>query len=125
MSRLIKFANEKDGNGRGPLHWGRVDIDGLPFRGANPPLLREEEYEDRLVKVADPKNGTFYTGDAEQNKAYLRVLDGISNSWYQLIHIDRWRNDGDNYHYVYVEWVEFFLEDGKPTPFNTGPPETG
>jgi hypothetical protein len=118
MNSLVKFVNHKDGNGRGKLFWERADVDGLPFRGHQAPLYRNEEYEERLVKVADPKNGTFYTGDSEQNASYLKVLDGISNSWYQLVHIDRWRNEGDNYHYVYVEWVEYYLEDGKPSLYD-------
>ena len=73
-NNLIKFVNKTDGNGRGNLFWGRADIDGLPFRGKEAPLLRTEEFEDRLVRVADPKNATFYTGDEEQNIKYLRQL---------------------------------------------------
>ena len=119
MNSLVKFVNNKDGNGRGQLFWERADVDGLPFRGHQAPLYRNEEYEERVVRVADPKNGTFYTGDSTQNSSYLKVLDGISNSWYQLIHIDRWRNEGDNYHYVYIEWVEYYLEDGKPSPYES------
>jgi hypothetical protein len=114
---LVKFTNRKDGNGRGQLFWNRADLDGLPFRGEQAPLLRTEEYEERVVRVADPKNGTFYTGDPDQNAAYLKVLDGVSNSWYQLLFIERWRNDGDKHHHVYVEWLEYFLEDGKPASF--------
>jgi len=116
---LVKFTNRKDGNGRGQLFWNRADVDGLPFRGQMAPLLREEEYEERVVRVADPKNGTYYTGDEEQNAAYLKVMDGISNGWYHLIFVDRWREDGDRHHYVYIEWVEYYLEDGKPTPYQS------
>lgn len=114
---LIKFTNQKDGNGRGQLFWSRADVDGLPFRGATPPLLRSEEYEERVVRVADPKNATFYTGDPAQNAAYLKVMDGIANAWYQLVFVERWREDGDKNHYVYIEWLEYFLEDGKATPY--------
>jgi len=115
---LVKFTNRKDGNGRGTLFWNRADVDGLPFRGNMAPVLREEEYEERIVRVADPKNGTYYTGDDEQNSAYLKVMDGISNGWYHLIFVDRWREADDKYHYIYIEWVEYFLEDGKPTPYH-------
>jgi len=90
MSSLIKFTNRTDGNGRGKVYWGRADRDGLPFRGAAAPTYTEDEFQDRVVRVADPKNGTFDTGDEEQNKQYLAVLDGIANGWFQLIHIDRW-----------------------------------
>lgn len=116
---LVKFTNRKEGNGRGQLFWGRADVDGLPFRGTQAPNYRDEEFEERIVRVADPKNGTFYTGDPLQNAEYLKVMDGITNSWFRLNFIERWRKDEDIHHYVYLEWVEFFLEDGKPTPFST------
>jgi|TARA_R110000824_G_scaffold169171_4_gene346234 hypothetical protein len=113
-NNLIKFINRTDGNGRGNLYWGRADKDGLPFRGQEAPLLREEEFDQRLVRVADPKNGTFYTGDAEQNKKYLEVMDGAANGWFHIVFVDRWRDD-DKHHHVYLEWLEYFLEDGQPT----------
>ena len=114
---LVKFTSRQDGNGRGQLYWNRADIYGLPFRGFMPHSFRQEEFEERVVRVADPKNGTFYTGDTEQNADYLKVMDGVSNGWYHLIFIDRWREDGDKKHYIYVEWVEYFLEDGNTTPY--------
>lgn len=114
-NNLIKFINKTEGNGRGDLFWGRADIDGLPFRGKEAPLLRSEEFEERLVRVADPKNATFYTGDTAQNKKYLEILDGAANGWFHLAFIERWREDEDKNHYVYVEWLEYFLEDGQPT----------
>jgi hypothetical protein len=114
---LVKFTSRKDGNGRGNLYWERADVDGLPFRGHSAPTYRNEEFEDRVVRVADPKNGTFYTGDPEQNAAYLKVMDGIANSWYHIVFVERWRAEGDKYHHVYVEWLEYFLEDGKPAPY--------
>lgn len=117
---LVKFASRTDGNGRGQVYWGRAETDGLPFRGALPPLLREEEFEDRLVRVQDFKNGTFYTGDPVQNKTYLSVMDSIANNWFQLVHIDRWRKEEDNSHYVYIEWTEPFLEDGKSAVMQGG-----
>jgi len=111
---LVKFTNRRDGNGRGQLFWSRADVDGLPFRGTQAPLYRDEEYENRVVRVADSKNGTFFTGDKAQNKDYLRVMDGITNNWFQLVFIDRWRVEDDTNHYIYMEWVEYFMEDGKP-----------
>jgi hypothetical protein len=112
---LLKYVNNSssNGNGRGSVYWGRADLDGIPFRGMAPPLLREEEFEDRLVRVQDFKNSTFYTGDPAQNKIYTEIMDSVSNGWFQLIHIDRWRKEGDNSPYIYLEWTEPFLEDGK------------
>jgi hypothetical protein len=111
---LVKFTNRKDGNGRGELFWGRAGVDGLPFRGQAAPSYRDEEFEERVVRVADPKNGTFYTGDEEQNTAYLKTMDGIANGWFHMVFIDRWRDEGDSEHRIYIEWVEYFLEDGSP-----------
>jgi hypothetical protein len=118
---LVKFTNRKEGNERGQLFWDRADVDGLPFRGHQAPLYKNEEYEDRLVRVADPKNATFYTGDNEQNLAYLKVMDGVANSWYQLVFIERWREEKDKHHYIYAEWLEYFLEDGNPCLMPSSP----
>lgn len=114
MSSLVKFANRKDGNGRGELFWSRSDIDGLPFRGSAPPLYKEEEYEDRVVRVNDFRNAIFDTENAEQNEQYRKVMDGIANNWFQLVHIDRQLKPDNNGYRIYVEWIEPFLEDGKP-----------
>ena len=121
---LVKFTDRKEGNGRGELFWGRADVDGLPFRGKQAPNFRNEEYDERVVRVADPKNATFYTGDEEQNASYLKVLDGISNGWFHLVFIERWREGDDKSHYIYVEWVEYFLEDGSPAQYSN-PGQTG
>ena len=115
---LVKFTNQKDGDGRGQLFWGRADVDGLPFRGKQAPAFRQGEFEERVVRVADPKNGTFYTGDAEENKAYLEMMDGVANGWYHLLFIDRWREDDDKKHYIYAEWVQYYLEDGSPAQYD-------
>ena len=115
-NNLVKFVNRTgDSNGRGKLHWQRADIDGAPYRGT-PPSFTQDEWDERVVKVADPRNGTFVTSDAVQNKSYLEVLDGIANGWFQLIFIERWREPNEKHHTVYVEWLEYFMEDGSRAP---------
>ena len=114
-SSLVKFMGSAESNDRGNLYWGRVSEDGLPFRGEKPPMYRENEYEDNIVKISDPKNGTFDTADKEQNAAYMKVLDGIVNGWYSQLFIDRWRDEETGHYHVYIEWVEHFLEDSKST----------
>jgi hypothetical protein len=103
----------RSGVANSDVYFNRVAVDGIPFRG-QAPLLKSSEAEERLTQVNDAKNGTFYTGDPVQNAAYLEVVDRIANSWYQLIFVDRWRNDGDNHHYVYIEWVERYMQDTRP-----------
>jgi hypothetical protein len=110
---LVKFAGQgKDSNGN-TLHWHRAGEDGSPYRSkAGTPTLTKEEFEEHSVRVADPRNGTFDTSNAEQNQQYLIVLDGVANNWYQLLYIERWREEGEKHHIVYVEWLEYFMEDG-------------
>jgi hypothetical protein len=123
-SSLIKFLNQQQqggNNGRGKLFWGRIDQDGLPFRGPQPPNLTEEEYNDRVVRVADPHNGTFRTWVAEENQAYLEVLDQILNKWAVCLFQKSWKEkvklDGKvQQRYVhYVVWAKYYLEDGQRT----------
>jgi hypothetical protein len=116
---LVKFADRHDGNGRGRLYWNRADVDGYPYRGQSPPLLKEEEYAERVTRVADPLNRVFNILDPDDNRQYLDVLDKITNGWAQLVYIDRsidpdhcnMRQEGPQ-KLIYVEWVEFFMEDG-------------
>ena len=65
--------------------------------------------------MGDARNGWFDTSDPEQNRSYLNVLDGIVNGWYEPIHISR-HFEGEQ-RLVYAEWVEYYLQDGSPTPF--------
>jgi len=103
---LIKYAREA----RPDVHWGRVELDGFPFRGKEVPLLKEEEFADRTTKTFDAKNGTFYTGDKEQNSLYLEVMDKAANGWWSIIFIERWRNPGDNHMWIYIEWIEGYVQ---------------
>lgn len=112
-SSLIKFANRTTSDGR-KLFWDRADLDGYPFRGAAAPMLTQDEWDEKVVRVADPRNGFFEVTESQQNAEFLHVLDGIANGWFQLIHIQRFVNETMKH---YVEWVEFYLEDGTRTPF--------
>ena len=112
-SGLVKFMNEVNGNGRGALHWHRSDIDGAPFRGQIPPTMTTEEFEQKLTRVGDAKNRVFDLSDANDNQAYLKVLDKIVNGWAQPLHVERLITIDKKE--VYIEWVEWFMEDGTPS----------
>lgn len=114
-SSLVKFANRAEHAGSGKrLFWERADIDGLPYRGQFAPHMPEEEYEQRVVRVADARNGFFDTAIPDQNKVYLDVLECCQNGWYQLIHLERfWRQTTSHY----VEWFEYYMEDGTRAPY--------
>ncbi len=115
---LIKYMNQTNGGKRGSLHWGRADIDGAPFRGELPPMLPEEELDERLVRIADPRNRVFDLSDPTDNAAYLEAVDKIVNKWGHLMYIKRVvtrnkKTDAIKVR-VYMEWVEFYMEDGQP-----------
>lgn len=112
-SSLVKFADQRQHNGQ-QLFWGRVDQDGAPFRGQVPAVMREDEYEARVIRVRQFCNEKFDLDDAEANLRYCVVMDRIVNQWYELIYLDRFHK-GTSIHYV--EWVEYFMEDGSRTPF--------
>lgn len=116
-SLINKFAATKKVSADGrKIFWNRADRDNLPFRGNYAPIMGEEEFEQRVVRVADTKNGYFDTKDEAQNQQYLLVWDGILNGWYKGLFIQRFM-DGTSVHYV--EWTEYYLEDGSPTPYTT------
>lgn len=101
----------QDASGR-PLYWYRADLDGAPIRGVTPPLhLKQAEFEDQLVRVAEPRAELFDISDPAQKQAYLSVLDGVANGWYQLVYIRRpGEYDPERRSLAYVEWIEFYME---------------
>ena len=94
---LVKYAQtqKKTADGR-QLFWGRAEQDGLPFRGIQPPVMPDEEYESRAVRVADVKNGIFDVTIPEQNAEYVKVLDACINGWYKCLHVERFVNKEPN-----------------------------
>lgn len=106
----------KDSTGQ-PLHWGRATLDGAPFRGPAP-MFMGEEFEERIAKVADPHVEIFDISNADQKKKYLGVLEGAANSWYRILYIKRpGEYDPKHKTLAYVEWLEYYMEDGTRTPF--------
>lgn len=117
-SSLVRHFNETQRDGQ-RLWWGRVEEDGIPYRGDAPPLMTEDEYEDRVVKVASFKNDYFDTADREQNALFRAVMECCVNGWFELVFIERfWQ--GTTKHYL--EWTEFFKEDGSRAPFASSKP---
>lgn len=112
---LVKFFDKTAAPDGKKLFWSRAPLDGVPFRGAHAPMFTEDEYETRVVRVADPKNDFFDVTVAAQNRAYLEVLDAVANGWFKLIYIERFWNQTTKH---YVEWVEYYMEDGTRVPFS-------
>lgn len=119
---LVRFSNRTTSAGK-KVYWDRVQAgaDALPYRGQFAPMYREDEFEERTVRVADVRNAFFDTGNPESNKQYLDVLECCFNGWFQLVHLERFWEDpeGKRTRFHYVEWAEYYLEDGSRTPFVT------
>lgn len=125
MSSLIKFMNQVDGGERGRLHWNRADVDGAPYRGHFPITGTAEELEQRLTRVSDSHNRIFDTSDPRENKEYMAVMDKITNGWAQCLHrhhehlVEKIKGTDGIVRtrlrvIIYVEWSEYYMEDGKP-----------
>lgn len=115
---LVKYLGNSGSpeNPRGKTFWGRADIDGYPFRSPNPLSYTEEEFQAKAVRVADAKNGFFDLSDPDQNTRYLEVIDRHANGWYKLIWREHHYDEANQKMRVYVEWLEFFMEDGTQMP---------
>jgi hypothetical protein len=105
---------DKSSNGRGNLYWARSGEDGAPFRGPIAPTMTEEEFEERLVRVADPHVDTFDMANEEHRVQYQKVLDRIANGWAVCCFVTREFIKEKNNWIVFIEWVEYFMEDGMP-----------
>ncbi len=106
---LVTFSRsmqERDGQ---KLFWGRADLDGVPYRGPQPPIMPEEEYAERVVKVGEA-HADFFDMMVPRDKArYLEVLTACCNGWFRCLErIPFWNKTTKHY----MEWVEYFMEDG-------------
>jgi hypothetical protein len=102
------------------LFWGRYAEDHLPFRGQEAPLYKQEEWEEKVVVVHDVRNGFFDVTNPVENQLFRDVLECCLSKWFQLLHLERFWVDGQGKRTTkhYMEWVEFYLEDGTTrTPF--------
>lgn len=111
---LIKYVHSRRSSGGQRLFWDRTEIDGYPYRGPHAPLMSNDEFEDKAVKVADFRNAFFDVVDPGENRQYQEVMECVQNGWFCLAFIDRFWH-GTTQHYV--EWVEFYMQDGSRAPF--------
>lgn len=120
-SSIVKYAGRAK-QGDQNLFWTRVQAgeDSAPFRGAFAPMFRDEEYEARAVRVVDARNAFFDMTKPEERQQYLDVVDCILNGWFRLVHMERFWVDQTGHRTTlhYVEWAEFYMEDGTRTPFS-------
>jgi hypothetical protein len=109
-----KFFGEQSQEHGSQLFWSSALPDGLPFRGANAPLLTKKELETQVEIRRDFKNGIYELNDPEQNKEYTKIMDRIGAGWYQLVYriikdvVDE--QSGKLKVLVYVEWMQRYGE---------------
>jgi hypothetical protein len=110
-SSLCRYSNVLGQGRQGDkrLFWNRVGSDGVPFRGPFAPLYTDEEYQEKVVRVVDYRNGFFDVTDDEQNQRFLLMMECCANGWFTLRHIERFWKDTTKH---YAEWTEYYMEDG-------------
>lgn len=105
----IKYAEDphiKEGNGRGPLHFHRAHIDGLPYRG-KPVALRDAEFEEYTEIVYDAEVELFDLSDPEQKKKLQGIIDNVANGAFRVLRFDHhWyeKADGEPGVKVFMVW---------------------
>ncbi len=118
---FLKFSRKVKESGGKPVHWNRANVDGAPFRGTRPPLLREEEIEQQVEQVDDVHCGLFDISRPNQRiggRKYTEVMEGVVGGLYKLT-ADRIfikAKDPKTQLFkvlVYVEWAEPFMEYNK------------
>lgn len=108
---FAKYAKIKTDDKGTPLHWNRASVDGAPFRGHVPPVLKGEDDDKSIHRVKDAKWRTFDLTIPEEGAAYQEVVDKIVNGLYSLIYIKRFvKNELKHY----VEWAEHYIEEVNP-----------
>lgn len=106
---FIKYADDpdvKEGNGRGPLHFSRAHIDGLPFRG-QPVMLRDEEFDEYTEIVYDANVDVFEVTDKDQKQRLQKVMDNIANGVFRVLRFDHhWytKDNGEPGLKVFLMW---------------------
>ena len=115
---LIKYQDDQgvtEGNGRGPLHFGRAHVDKMPFRG-NAPMLKEEEYDDLTETVYDGFVFLFDITKPDHLTKLQLIVDRSVNGWYHMHKMSEQfvpQPNGTLKVFVYCVWSERHKEMNK------------
>ena len=106
---FIKYADDpvaREGNGRGPLHFARAHVDGLPFRG-KPVMLKDEEFDEYTEIVYDADVDVFEVTDSAQKIKLQKIMDNVANGVYRVLRFDHhWytKENGEPGLKVFLMW---------------------
>lgn len=107
---FLKYQEDQEittGNDRGPVHFARAHIDGMPYRGQAVPL-RDEEFDEFTEIVWDGKVKMFDTSNAEDLAELQVVVDRIANGWYRgMKETEKWvEKNGETILMIFMAWAE-------------------
>lgn len=85
---LEKYRSVTQALDGSPLHWSRLDVDGLPFKGMPPEGMKSRELDLALTPAMDVYVRMYDLSDPEQRREYELVIDRAANGWYNLIRCD-------------------------------------
>jgi hypothetical protein len=91
MASLLKYVQNVDhpacklqGLNNEALHFGRADIDGMPFVGPPIPFNQEAEYEELTDVDFNSDVRIFDIGNPEERAAFRTVIEAAANGWYKI-----------------------------------------
>lgn len=102
-SPLLLYADQTSG-----LHFGRVDLDGAPYKGAIS-HLRDEEFERKTAHVSQAHIRMFDLENPEDVAAYEDVLSKIMNGLY-VCHYHKPMPEHEKGPRAYVEWADVTVQ---------------
>lgn len=101
---VLKYLEEPGTGDRGRLFWGRASIDRAPFRGRQPPMLRDEEFRRLAERVYDAGVRVFHLWNEQDRLEYESIVDKIINNYYRPIRREYLPVPEHNSFAVLLEW---------------------
>lgn len=106
---LLKYRGD-DGSGS-TIHWlQRSETDGAPYRGAQVPMMRDEEFDQHAHRVKDAKVRVFKLWEEKDLMAYQNVVDRCTNGMWTLIRDMPMPIEDKQSFVVFCIWAENYME---------------
>lgn len=111
VGSMAKFFDERGGAAHRGSIWWPGTVDGFPYRGDAPPLLKAHEAAN-VAAVMDFHSRRFNLWVPEDKAAFDDIMDRVVNGWYaQHKRFDRWQMvEGLEQLSVWLEWVQIYGE---------------